>query len=233
MNFVERYRNGEHRRVTSELASLGEPNDATRREAEAVAELAMARVAHNCRLIANRLSAMGYSFSVFCDAEDDGGPQPPLVPFTTQDDAAIARLKTRVGALPLTLEYFWKTVGSVAFTGTHPNFPSMLDPLVMFSAEFVADELQHREPEDDGSIHLPLSPDDYHKDNISGGAPYSVALPQTSFDFELLYESRGVDFWNTCARSSSSTEASERSTRTRRRAYRSPNLSKDCNRSDA
>jgi hypothetical protein len=194
MNFVERYRNGEHRRVTYELASLSDMNPTIRREAEAVAELAMARVAYNCELIAKRLAEYGYTFSVYCDPDDHGGAQSPIVRFDANQAAALRGLEAKFKALPLSLTSFWTMVGGVAFTGTHPDFPNMLDPLVIYPADAVFDESAYAEPEDDGQFHLALSPDDFHKDNVSGGMPYSVALPQAGFDFELLYEARKTTF---------------------------------------
>jgi hypothetical protein len=99
-----------------------------------------------------------------------------------------------VGTTPITLAAFWKRVGSVAFTGTHPDFPEMLDPLVVYPVEVILEQFADIECEEDGRFHVALSPDDYHKDNVSGGMPYSVALPQSGFDFRLLYEARDADF---------------------------------------
>ena len=33
-----------------------------------------------------------------------------------------------------------------------------------------------------------LAPDDLHKDNVSGGDPYGLELPNPSADFPLMYE---------------------------------------------
>ena len=154
----------------------------------------MSRVAHNCRLIADRLSRRGYVFSVYCDDEDDGGLQPPITPFDPQNAGMIDRLASRFGPLPITLECFWRKVGEVAFTGTHPDFPRMLDPLVVYPVEAALEEAEYAEREDDGLFRFALSPDDLHKDNVSGGMPYAVALPQGTFDFRLMHEARDVDF---------------------------------------
>jgi hypothetical protein len=194
MSYYERYLKGDHRRVISELSRLDTMSEDTLAEAVAVAEVAMERVAYNCELIAHRLAARGYAFSVYCDANDDGGEQPPIVPFNSISAEALHRLKSMVGALPITLVAFWKRVGSVALTGTHPDFPDMLDPLVVYPVEIILEEFADLECEDDGRFHVALSPDDYHKDNISGGMPYSVALPRSGFDFRLLYEARDTDF---------------------------------------
>lgn len=191
MDYLARYRNGEHRQVTAELTRLAPRSGAALAEAQAVAELAMTQAAHNCSLIAARLAAHGYRWSLYCDRHHDGGASSPLV--ASRADAR-AQLRARLGMLPLTLECFWSAAGGVAFTGTHPDFPDMLDPLVVYPAEAALAQLDHAEPEEDGLLHLALSPDDYHKDNVSGGAPYCVALPQPGFDFVLLYEARAAFF---------------------------------------
>jgi hypothetical protein len=194
MGYYERYLKGEHRPVTYELSRLDPMPEETNAEAVAVAEALMERVAYNCELIAQRLANRGYAFSVYCDANDDGGEKPPMVAFNAAGAEALHRLKSMVGTLPVILEAFWKKVGSVAFTGTHPDFPEMLDPLVVYPVEAILEELAELECEEDDRFHVALSPDDYHKDNVSGGMPYSVALPQSGFDFRLLYEARDVDF---------------------------------------
>jgi hypothetical protein len=194
MNYLARYLAGEHQQVTRELSRLAPCSEALPVEAWSVANAAMSRVAHNCRLIAERLKNRGYVFSVYCDADDDGGAQPPITAFEGDDAEALDRLATRFGPLPITLECFWRTVGGVAFTGTHPEFPDMLDPLLVYPVEALLEEAEYVEREDDGRFHFALSPDDLHKDNVSGGMPYSVALPQATFDFRLLHEARDVDF---------------------------------------
>lgn len=194
MNYLARYLAGEHVQVTRELSRLAPSPDAFRAEAWGVAEAAMSRVAHNCHLIAERLGNLGYVFSVHCDAEDDGGLQSPITAFDAQGAEMLDRLATRFGPPPMTLECFWRALGSVAFTGTHPNFQGLLDPLVVYPVDALLEEAESAEREDDGRFHLALSPDDLHKDNVSGGMPYSVALPQNTFDFRLLHEARDVDF---------------------------------------
>jgi hypothetical protein len=194
MNYLARYLAGEHAQVTRELSRLAPCSEVLRAEAWGVADAAMSRVAHNCRLIADRLIRRGYVFSVYCDAEDDGGLQSPMTAFDSRSAGILDRLATRFGPLPITLECFWRTVGDVSFTGTHPDFPGMLDPLVVYPAEALLEEAEYAEREDDGLFRFALSPDDLHKDNVSGGMPYSVALPQATFDFRLMYEARDVDF---------------------------------------
>jgi hypothetical protein len=194
MDYLARYCAGEHKQVTRELTRLGPCFGDLRAEAWDVAQAAMSRVAYNCHLIAERLRSRGYVFSVYCDPDDDGGLQPPISAFSERGAEALDGLVARFGSLPITLECFWRTIGDVAFTGTHPDYPEMLDPLVVHPVEALLEEAEYAEREDDGLYHFALSPDDLHKDNVSGGMPYSVALPQGTFDFRLMHEARDVDF---------------------------------------
>jgi len=51
--------------------------------------------------------------------------------------------------------------------------------------------------EDDGFVSLQLSADYLHKDNISGGQPYSLQLtPTPSIDGQFLYEEHNTTFIN-------------------------------------
>ena len=69
MNYLERYRNGEHAQVWAELQALGarvrqEPYLA---DAEAVAAETMRRVRRNCERIVARLNVLGYVFGTYPD----------------------------------------------------------------------------------------------------------------------------------------------------------------------
>lgn len=98
--------------------------------------------------------------------------------------------------VPQILEMFWKIVGGVSFvdleTYRHVEF---WKELKLFSQKYYCDGLhvdncseewsdficsdfvdwlEFRETEGETDFLLALSPDGYHKDNISGGAPYGV-----------------------------------------------------------
>ena len=69
MDFVERYRTGEHQQVWNDLQALGpavrrEPNYAQARE---VAAETMRRVRRNCERLVSRLGKLGYVFGTFPD----------------------------------------------------------------------------------------------------------------------------------------------------------------------
>lgn len=118
------------------------------------------------------------------------------------------------GPLPISLRAWYEQVGGVSLMGSHavlnavnspkrgmattfgllgaqaspPRWPSgdyAPDPLVIYSAEELLDQLSEREgEEEDGGYELVLAPDDLHKANISGDATY-VLLPDAGADFEF------------------------------------------------
>lgn len=188
MDFYSRYLRGEHAAVTAALDAAAQLTPDQQQEAKAVADVLMRRVRDNCTALVERLRAIGYDFSLYCDPTENGGPSDPLTPPDAALLADAAAVSARVGACPVTLDAFWRQVGGVALTGTHPDFPDMLDPLVVYPPAVVLEELRWIDAsEADVSAELPLSPDDYHKDNVSGGEAYCVALPQRGFDFILLH----------------------------------------------
>jgi hypothetical protein len=202
MDYLERYRSGEYERVWGELQSLG---SAVRQEpyyslAREVATETMRRVRHDCDLIISRLRALGYVFGIYPD-----GPtyytQGARVPPSEATRADLAELEERVGPLPLSLVAFWQEVGSVDLVGMHPSWPEGLDPLVICKPEGAISDLddwemlvEEGEEDDSERFEAGLAPDDLHKDNISGGEPYSVAMPDPSADFMLRYERRNLLF---------------------------------------
>ncbi len=108
--------------------------------------------------------------------------------------ADCAELEAEAGPLPLSLVTFWQEVGAVDLVGMHPAWPDGLDPLVVYPPEGAPSSLF--EEEDEGETEGPgrfgcLAPDDLHKDNVSGGDPYGVRLPDPLADFMFLYERHG------------------------------------------
>ncbi len=75
----------------------------------------------------------------------------------------------------------------------HPTFPDGLDPLVVDPPEGALSFLYDEEDESPGRF-AGLAPDDLHKDNISGGDPYGVRLPNPSADFLFVYERHNLLF---------------------------------------
>jgi len=187
MNYLERYLNGEYEQVWKDLQALGpavrqEPHYSLARQ---VAAETMRRVQRNCQLLVSRLRSAGYVFGVYPDGSHGYYTQGPLVPPSESTRSDCAELQTQVGLLPLSLEAFWQEVGMVDFVGMHPSWPRGLDPLVVYAPEAAISDLESVEGQEEDSepFEASLAPDDLHKDNISGGSPYAVALPDASADF--------------------------------------------------
>jgi hypothetical protein len=203
MNYLERYRNGEYERVWGELQSLG---PAVREEpyysaARKVATETMRRVRRDCELIVSRLRDLEYVFGVYPDGSTGYYTQGPLVLPSELSRADIATLEDRIGPIPISLFAFWQEVGSVDLVGIRLSWPEGLDPLVVNEPQGAISDLDDWEidveegmVEDHWRFKACLSPDELHKDNVSGGAPYSAALPDKSADFMLLNERHNMLF---------------------------------------
>jgi hypothetical protein len=166
----------------------------------------MRRVAANADLIAERLCSRGWR------ALSAGTSDLRTLPAPADADI-LCRIENITGApIPPTLLAFWKIVGGVNWvwdyeTGNAPpdlgvGLPMQeMDPLCVDppkAADYLFDEWedQRRRPDPDlvGSFELELAPDYLHKANISGGAPYSIALPFLGADPKLANESHGLPF---------------------------------------
>jgi hypothetical protein len=179
---LERYRAGEYAQVWDELLAVPDiRNSPLSAAAIAVARETMSRARQNVEQIAAKLQAMDYEF-----VEPDEMHVPP----TSDVLDRIAEIEAKVGPMPLSLAAWLELVGSVDFRGRHddiavehPNYP---DPLVVSPAEWLLTYDQenwyrHR-------YRLDIAPDEYHKEDISGGPPYSMAAPCFAADAELEYE---------------------------------------------
>jgi hypothetical protein len=103
----------------------------------------------------------------------------------------IKELEKLVGPLPLSLQAFYEIVGEVDLIGSHDTISPEADPLVVFSVEAM---LQDGGGEIIEEGRIPIAPDHFHKADISGGAPYEIALPDARADAELLNEPHRLFF---------------------------------------
>jgi hypothetical protein len=128
-----------------------------------------------------RLHAGGYVF----ERPNEVFPGPDL-----RAPAAIQAIESAVGQLPLALKLFWLRVGSVDLSGSHPHWQASgyLDQLVVFPSPYALYELEEylddQEERDryNQPYAVPVAPDYLHKANVSGGSPYSVAVPAIADD---------------------------------------------------
>jgi hypothetical protein len=136
-------------------------------------------------LIAARLAKLGFRF----DHPEEVVPGPER-----GAQGAIDRIETAVGSVPRALKLFWLRVGSVNFSGHHPSWRGCeyLDQLVVFPPSVALEELEQflsdREEREraDFPYSVPIAPDIFHKADVSGGPPYSLAVPATADDPPVL-----------------------------------------------
>jgi hypothetical protein len=201
---LERYVEGEHRLVWAELLSYGAKvrQEPLCTEAQAVARETMSRVAQNVLMLVPRLQVIGYRF-----AHSDYVFVPPEADVTVRLDT-IERL---TGPLPLALRAFCQLVGSVNFTGKHPDWPeeddfdTARDPLVVEPLVNVFDNYVYwqwgcsegmYEGEEATRFPLPISPDEFAKAEISTGSSYEILVPNPAADATLTNEWHETTFLN-------------------------------------
>lgn len=151
---------------------------------------AMGRELHS---LVPRLQALGYEF------ERPNEVLPGVEPGASE---AISRIEEVVGPVPAALKAFWLEVGSVDFSGRHPNWNGCEypDPLVVFPPSYALYELDEyladKEARDAEGLPfaIPLAPDYFHKANVSGGLPYEVAVPAMEDDPPLNNERHRISF---------------------------------------
>jgi hypothetical protein len=198
-DWLGRYRAGQRDQVWHELRQLGsavrEPGLAG--QAQLVCDEMAWRARRNVEVIIGRLTSAGYRFHTNNDAQD---PVTPHVPPSAGAAALAGWLDGRFGPVPMTLLSWIRLVGDVWLVGTHPQWPesASADPLVIETggSRYPRDSVrgyfdnEHgvwrrwaaRDPEQARLFVLPLSPDRVLKENVSGGAPYGLIVPDSCAD---------------------------------------------------
>jgi hypothetical protein len=207
MSYLSRYQQGESENAWNELLALGSRVRAepVYSDAVAVARETMRRARHNLNLLIPRLRAVGYEFL----ADDPTSLYPDNVFAPPNDDvlACLAELEKSVGAFPISLRAWYEIVGEVNLMGMHPGIrhfedeplsdPLVVDPINDYHFDMLEDWLADRDSLGaDGAFPLEIAPDEFHKANISGGSPYSVALPNDAADALVLDEWHNTTFVN-------------------------------------
>lgn len=196
--WLERYRRGERALVWHELRQLGsrvrEPR--LRAEAEPVCDEMARRARHNVEVLVDRLSAAGFRFH---SNDDDQRPAVPFVAATHGVADHAQWLDDTLGPLSLSVLSWVRLVGDVWLVGTHPAARDSAagDPLVIeiegsrYPSASMRDFLigerdawreQLDGDDDPGVFVLPVAPDRLHKDNVSGGSPYGIVVPDACAD---------------------------------------------------
>lgn len=188
MSWLSEYRAGAYAEVWSAIAAAGAAvrTDPGRwRAAKDVARETMRRARLNVEAIHSRLLSEGYQFShpeiALIDPEPDGSTR-------------LDQIEEEVGPIALSLRCWIEEVGSVNLIGTHPEWSyEYADPLVVEStAADIRAERDERAAagwfDDEDGFPLPLAPDYLHKADTSGGAPYSMWIPEPGGDGAWLYD---------------------------------------------
>jgi hypothetical protein len=216
MAMLDRYCAGECEAVWRELVSTGAAvrSEPAWSEARDVVRETMARVRRNVERIVSKLDALKYEFSL---------PSYFKSPTIAPDPSAATRIAGAEelvgGPLPLSLATFHEQVGAVCLAGTHPGWrseyvdtdapgcvrllaykdPLWIDPL---NLDHWTEELGDSQGDASGEeFRLPIAPDELHKEDISGGTPYSMTLPDPAADGLLhdeWHRTTFVDYLRRC-----------------------------------
>lgn len=151
------------------------------------------RIAAALPILVARLRHHGYQFA----NPDQVLPGPEA---TVKD--SIQRIEGEIGTVPYALATFWRRVGSVNLCGSHPEWfgceypdPLVVEPASLAVAEldeFIADREERLKA--DFPYLIPIAPDDYHKEDVSGGMWYNVDCPATADDPIINDERHNVTF---------------------------------------
>jgi hypothetical protein len=150
-------------------------------------------IGHRISVARLRLLSCGFCFDR--PEEVMPGPDPNA-------QSVINQIESVAGTLPQALKLFWLGVGSVDFSGRHPDWRGCeyLDQLMVFPAnvaleelnEYISDREERTQAKEPYSV--PIAPDIFHKANVSGGLAYALAVPATAEDPPLLYAAPAVSF---------------------------------------
>jgi hypothetical protein len=196
-HWLERYHAGDRVQVWTEMTSLGPTVRDVDSFADAVevAQETMRRARANVERLLELLPERGYEF--------EESELPVFTPPSGETATELDRLEERIGRLPLALRCWFEEVGQVNLIGQHPEWDyDYADPLVVMAPpEYVLSEYEAWEADrgadwDRGEFEVDIAPDYLHKADVSGGPPYSVAVPNEGADGLLLWERHQTTFAN-------------------------------------
>ena len=210
MRLIEDYKVGNTVEVYAEIQKLGQ--DAFLPEnysgVEAVLIETFERVAYNLEVIYTELKKTGYVFF-----------NRPLNKPSPETEMLLIKLDNAVkeyGYIPLSLKYFYKIVGSVDFAWNYETEKTFLwemaDPIQIISLDEIVTHVTNENWKEDiqyyvddenfGFAFLELSADDLHKDNVSGGSPYSLKIPKKqTIDSDFVndpHQTTFIDYLRVC-----------------------------------
>ncbi len=218
MDLYKEYLSGHIVDVSEEIKKLGRlafvgENFSVREDIDLVLKEMLSRVNRNIEKIYQALKKVDYNLS--CDALS-------VVSIANEEKESklqkLRELVSPLGYLPLSLEYFYRIVGSVNFTH---NFNAsefiipewqLADPLQIYSLDEQLLEMESYNWYEEMDIickdnnevppYLFLSPDSLHKDNISGSIGYAIEITkERTVDSRVLFEPHQtffIDYLRVC-----------------------------------
>lgn len=178
MTLFERYLNGEHEAVYDELYTLREEvlSPGNFLQADMILTETFKRAWFNLNEIHKELRAINYQF--IANPEFDW--QRPLTPPAYNAKKSVAELQEKVshmGHIPLSLQYFYRQIGSCNFCWDWETVPDILwegsDPIDIPPVKELIDLIDEEFEEEE----IFICGDVLHKDNISGTS-YTLELTE-------------------------------------------------------
>ncbi|NDV65020.1 SMI1/KNR4 family protein [Bacteroides sp. 224] len=201
--YLFEYRDGRQAEIWEELMANNNLSKAILplKDIHAVLKETIRMAKININIIFGQLQACGYQFNSETSVKEPDA----------EIESKIETLKNLIkpyGYLPLSLEFFLRYAGSVNFI---PSWKSKLpyqyaDSLYIADIDEIivlAEAREWDEEEDDSPLYLEISPDYYHKDNVSGGMPYGIEITrEPQIDSRLLNTPYGdlyfIDYLRLC-----------------------------------
>lgn len=213
MKFYDRYINDEDgKSVYSDICNLGREafTDQYFDDIQNVVSETFNRVAFNLEIIFSELKNINYAFSTEFDCNFEN----PLLSPLPDTDELLIKLDEAIkdfGYVPYSLKLFYRIVGSCNFGWDYYRKPQIFwkyaDPIQIYSLDSLVSEVSSddwkeylNEILEDDPAQLPyleLAADCFHKDNVSGGLPYSIQITtEPAIDSMFLNEANGTTFIN-------------------------------------
>ena len=198
-SFADRYLAGQTVQVWTEIIGLGQElrdDPAVLADADIVGRETMRRSRRNVERLITELPEIGYRFEPGKGLDVFAPPSPTVV-------ADLDEIEERVGQVPLAFRWWLEEVGAVNLCGHHPDWAiEFSDPLVVLSPpDFISSEIDEWEANlgtkwERKTFAIDFSPDLLHKADVSGGAPYALAVPNGAADGLVLWERHQTTFVN-------------------------------------
>jgi hypothetical protein len=210
MTLYDRYIIGQTEQVYQDIYALEQDAflPANLPDIEKVLTETFQRVAYNLDIIYSELKNIDYLFKT----KFDYNFQRPLIKPLADTEKLLMKLDDAVrpfGFVPLSLKMFYRIVGACNFGWDYETNEDYIwqyaDPIQIGSLDDIVAEVTDESfligmteyYEDDGFVSLQLSADYFHKDNTSGGSPYSLKVTdEQSVDAKFLNEEHDTTFIN-------------------------------------